>query len=106
MEVKMENGAAAPVNESTLKKYPNLEKTLSIEMPVIVVLGEKSASLEDVLSLTKGSLIVFKKHNSEPLDVLVNNRKIGAGKTIKVGERFAVQLREVGTTREIREKIR
>lgn len=88
------------------KRYPNIEKILNLELPVIVVLAEKAMSVEDVLALNEGSVIVFKKHNSESLDILINNRKIGAGKTIKIGERFGVHIREIGTPQEIVEKLR
>jgi len=71
-----------------------------------VVLAEKSATLEEVLSLCVGSVIVFKKHSSELLDLLVSNRRIGAGKTVKFGEHFGLHLREVGTPEETLAKLR
>ncbi len=102
-------GEAPPSRESEEKifeKYPNLEKILNLELPVIVVLAEKASTLEEVLALAEGSVIVFKKHNTDPLDILVHNRRIGAGKTIKIGEHFGVHVREVGTPEEILAKIR
>ncbi len=92
--------------QKLFEKYPNLERVFQLELPVIVVLAEKTSTLEEVLSLSEGSVIVFKKHNTEPLDILVHNRKIGAGKTIKVGERFGVLVREVGSPRELLTKLR
>lgn len=88
-----------------MEKYPNLDKLLATEMPIIITLGEKPLSLEDVLSLAEGSVIVFKKHNSEPLDILVNNRRIGTGKAIKIGERFGVHIREIGSPQETLAKL-
>jgi flagellar motor switch protein FliN/FliY len=92
--------------DEAVKKYPNLSKVLNLEMPVIVVLAQKTCTLEEILSLREGSVIVFKKHNSEPLDILIHNRKIGGGKTIKVGEHFGIHIREVGTPQELLEKMR
>jgi flagellar motor switch protein FliN len=97
---------AFPPDSEALRKYPNLEKILGLELPVIVVLAEKTCTLEEILALSEGSVVVFKKHNSEPLDILINNRKIGAGKTIKIGEHFGVHIREVGTPQEILAKMR
>jgi flagellar motor switch protein FliN len=97
---------AVEVSPAALSQYPNLEKVLNLELPVIVVLAEKSTTLEEVLNLNEGSVIVFKKHNSEPLDILINNRRIGAGRTIKIGERFGVHVREVGTPQELLAKLR
>ncbi len=88
-----------------LQKYPNLDKLLGMELPLIISLGEKSLSLEDVLNFAEGSVIVFKKHNSEPLDILVNNRRIGTGKAIKLGERFGIHIREIGSPQETLAKL-
>jgi flagellar motor switch protein FliN len=103
-------GTPAPsslkVSEEVRRKYPNLERVLNLELPVIVVLAEKNATLEEILALNEGSVIVFKKHNSQPLDIRINNRKVGAGKTIKIGEHFGIHIREVGTPREILATIR
>jgi flagellar motor switch protein FliN/FliY len=85
--------------------YPNLQALLSLELPVIVVLAEKETTLEEVLNLAEGGIIAFKKHNSEPLDLLVNDQRIGAGKTIKVGERFGLHVRTIGPQRENLRKI-
>ncbi len=87
------------------EKFPNLQKLLDLELPVIVVLAEKEATLEEILNFAQGGIIVFKKHNSEPLDLLVNNQRIGSGKTIKVGEKFGLHVREIGPPKETLEHI-
>jgi len=89
-----------------LPPYPNLDSVHHLELQLSVVLAEKSATLEEVLSLCVGSVIVFKKHSSELLDLLVSNRRIGAGKTVKFGEHFGLHLREVGTPEETLAKLR
>ncbi len=87
------------------KEFPNLQKLLDLELPVIAVLAEKQATLEEILNFAQGGIIVFNKHNSEPLDLLVNNRRIGSGKTIKVGEKFGLHVRQIGPPRETLEHI-
>ena len=84
---------------------PNLNRLLDLELPLIVVLAEKETTLENVLSFAQGGIIVFKKHNSKPLDLLVNNQRIGSGKTIKVGEKFGLHVREIGSPRETLQKV-
>ena len=95
--------AAEPPGDA---RYPNLDRLLSLELPVIAVLAEKSASLDEVLSLREGSVIMFKKNAGGLLDILINDRPIGAGKTIKVGERFGIHVRHVGTPQETLARIR
>ena len=87
------------------RKHPTLDRLVDLELPVIVVLAEKQSTLEEVLNFAEGGIIVFKKHNSETLDLLVNNARIGRGKTIKVGEKFGLHVREIGQPRETLDKI-
>mgnify|MGYP001127691498 CR=1 FL=1 len=57
------------------------------------------------LNFAEGGIIVFRKHNSEPLDLRVNNQRIGSVKTIKVGEKFGLHVREIGPPKETLEHI-
>ncbi|MBI3097108.1 MAG: FliM/FliN family flagellar motor switch protein [Planctomycetes bacterium] len=77
---------------------PNVDRILNVQVPVIVVLAEKKMEVGDVLNLTPGSVVEFEKPADEYLEVLVNNQRIARGEAVRVGERFGVQIREVGTT--------
>lgn len=79
---------------------PNLDRILAMEIPVIVVLAEKKMEVGDVLNLTQGSVVEFAKPADEFLDVLVNNQRIARGEAVRVGERFGVQVREIGAPSE------
>ena len=80
--------------------YANLDLLLDLEVPVIVVLAEKTITLGEVLSFSEGTVVPFGKHAGEPLDIMVHNRRIGSGKAIKVGERFGIHVRQVLTPEE------
>ena len=82
-----------------------MERVMHLELPVIAVLGEKKMPMEEVLNLTKGALIPFKKHNGEPLDLFVNNCRIGYGKAIKIGQRFGIYIGEIGSPEEMIKKL-
>ena len=88
----MIQSALMPIS-ALVEKYPNLGKLLDVRCPMIAVLAEKVLTMESVLSLDIGSVIVFDKHNSDPIRLLVNNVSIGSGKTIKVGDHFGLHLR-------------
>ena len=76
-----------------LQKNPNLSSLLEIKLPVIAILAEKGLPLKSVLELNVGSVIVFEKNDSEPISLYVNNVQVATGKTIKVGDRFGLHLR-------------
>ncbi len=79
--------------QTVLDLYPNLEALLEVNLPCIAILAEKEMTFSSVLSLDVGSVIVFPKHNSDPIPLLINNQRVGAGKTIKVGDHFGLHLR-------------
>ncbi|MBI4586621.1 MAG: FliM/FliN family flagellar motor switch protein [Planctomycetes bacterium] len=83
----------------------SLERALPLQLPIIAILGEKQMSMEEVLNLTKDAVITFKKHNSEPLDLYVNNCRIGSGKAIKVGQRFGIYITDIGSVQEMIRKL-
>ncbi len=82
-----------------------LERVLKMRLPLIAVLAEKEMSLSEVLSLKRDGIITFQKLNNEPLDFFVNDRKIGQGKAIKIGEQFGLWIDEIQGVKERLEEI-
>jgi len=73
-----------------------IESFSSLEVPIIVRLGEREMHVRDVLALTPGSIIELPKSADEELDLLVNNRQIGNGTAVKIGENFGIRISYVG----------
>ena len=65
-------------------------------MPVVVQIGRRMMRLADIMSLVPGAIIEFPKSSDEDLEVLINNKEIGTGKAVKIGENFGVQITFVG----------
>lgn len=79
----------------------DLERILQIRVPVIVKLAERKISLQEVLRLGNGSIIEFYKGADEALEVLINNKPIGTGVAVKVGENFGIRLTQIGDVKDI-----
>lgn len=79
---------------------PEVDAILQLEVPFIVRLGERAMSLGDVLALAPGAIVELDKTADEELEVLVNNKQIGAGTAVKVGENFGVRITFIGDVRE------
>ncbi|MDX2132292.1 MAG: FliM/FliN family flagellar motor switch protein [Planctomycetota bacterium] len=76
---------------------PNsLSRALRLEVPVIVLLGERLLRTNEVLALVPGSIIELAKDAESDLDLQVNNRKVGRGRAVKVGENFGLRITEIG----------
>ena len=57
-------------------------------------------TVKDVLDLVPGSIIELQKDSDSELDLLVNNKQIGFGVAVKVGENFGLRVTYVGDIRE------
>ena len=78
-----------------------LGRILRIQVPVIVKLAERKLLLSEVMRLGTGAIIEFAKSSDEPLELLINNKTIGVGETVKVGENFGLRITQVGDVKQI-----
>ena len=78
-----------------------LQRILRLEVPVIVKLAERRLMLSEVMRLGTGAIIEFFKSSDEPLELLINNKVIGVGETVKVGENFGLRITQVGDLKQV-----
>ena len=76
------------------------QAVLELEVPVIVEVGRTQLSTRDILGLAPGSIIELAKSSDDELEILANNKEIGTGIAVKIGENFGVQVSCVGDVRE------
>jgi len=57
-------------------------------LPVIVKLAERKMPLSNIVGLAAGAILEFDKPSDSPLDLMINNKSIGLGQAVKVGENF------------------
>jgi flagellar motor switch protein FliN/FliY len=74
---------------------------MRLEVPVIVKLAERKLTLAEVMRLGPGAIIEFSKSSDEPLELLINNKTIGLGDAVKVGENFGLKINQVGDVKEV-----
>lgn len=74
-----------------------LNTILKLRVPVIVQIGYRTLPVENVLALGPGSIIELEKSADEELELLVNNKVIGRGAAVKVGENFGLRINSIGT---------
>lgn len=72
-------------------------RILRLEVPVIVRLAERTMPLSEILGLSTGAIIEFDKPSDSQLDLMINNKCIGLGSAVKVGENFGLRVTEVGS---------
>jgi len=74
----------------------SVDQILRIEVPLLVQLAERQMTLGAVLDLTPGSIIELPKTAEEELEILINNKVIGTGNAVKVGENFGIRVTFIG----------
>ncbi len=74
----------------------DLSSILNLEVPILVVLGERRMRLGEVVGLAAGAIIELPKGADEPLQLLVNNKEVGTGTAVKVGENFGLRVEGIG----------
>jgi flagellar motor switch protein FliN/FliY len=78
-----------------------LRRILHMQVPVIVKLAERKLTLAEVMRLGPGAIIEFVKSSEEPLELLINNKTIGLGDAVKVGENFGLKINQIGDVKDV-----
>lgn len=73
----------------------NLDMLLDIPLQVTVELGRTKRSVQDILTLSSGSIIELDKLAGEPVDILVNNKLIAKGEVVVIDENFGVRVTSI-----------
>jgi len=73
-----------------------LDQLLQLEVPIIVRLGERAMPMGEILALVPGMILELPKPADEELELQVNNKVIGAGTAVKVGENFGIKISFIG----------
>lgn len=82
---------------------PKLAQILRLKAPVIVEVARRRWPIQMLRNLSLGMIIEFEKSVEEPMQLRINNRVIGAGEAVKIGEHFGLR---VSTVRDQAERIR
>ena len=74
-------------------------------MAVKVRIGSKKMLLRDVINMDLGSVIELDQLVNEPLDILVEDKKIAEGEVVIVDGNFGIQISNINTKRERLEQL-
>ena len=73
----------------------NLELIMEVPLQVTVEIGRTRRKVQDILSYTKGSLVVLDKLAGDQVDVFVNGKCIARGDVVVVDDNFGVRITEI-----------
>jgi flagellar motor switch protein FliN/FliY len=78
-----------------MNQRADVQSILKLRVPVIVRLSHRRMGLGEVMGWGPGALIELPKQADEPLDLMVNNKFIGQGTAVKIGENFGLRVTSV-----------
>jgi flagellar motor switch protein FliN len=72
-----------------------LDLIRDVELDLRIELGRTNMYLEEVLKLSKGSVVTLDKLAGDPVDIFVNGRLIARGEVLILNENFCVRVAEL-----------
>ena len=84
-----------PVKTVLPQREPYHNSILKIQTDVSVTLARQNVSLQNVLGLVPGSMLIFDKHYAEPLVLEANGLPIATGETVKIGDKFGIRILQI-----------
>ena len=73
----------------------NLDLIMSVSLEVAVEIGRTRRKIQDILSFSKGSLVVLDKLAGDQVDLLVNGQCIARGDVVVIDDNFGIRITEI-----------
>lgn len=83
-------GEAAPANGGG-----RLDSLLDMALPVTIEFGRTTLTMQELLDLGPGAVVVLERMVGEPVDIYVSDRRMAEGEVVVVGERLGVRITRV-----------
>lgn len=73
----------------------NIGLIMDVFMEMTVELGRTKKPIKEILGMGEGTIIELDKLAGEPVDILVNHKKIAKGEVVVIDENFGVRVTEI-----------
>ena len=99
--VEVHKASFQPLQETAMYSAPrNIDLILDVPLEISVVLGRTKKSIKDILNLGTGSLVELDKLAEEPVEILVNGKRVAYGEVVVVDENFGVRITSIVSSSE------
>ena len=79
----------SPVSGANDRKMDMLK---DLTLQVSIELGRTTMLIKDILELQRGSVVEFEKLASEPVDILINGKKMAEGEVVVIEKHFGIRI--------------
>jgi flagellar motor switch protein FliN/FliY len=73
----------------------DLSLVLDVPVELAVEIGRTTMTIRQTMALAPGSVIALNKMAGEPVDLLVNGKRIARGEVVAIDEEFGLRITEV-----------
>ena len=82
-------------NNMSQGEQENISLIMDVNMEMTVELGRTQKTIKEILGMGEGTIIELDKLAGEPVDILVNQKKIAKGEVVVIDENFGVRVTEI-----------
>ena len=76
-------------------EHQNLDLLLDVPIPVTVEVGRTEMTLNEILDLGPGSIVVLEKRAEEPVDLRVNGKLVARGEVVMVDDCYGLRVTQI-----------
>ncbi len=73
----------------------DLALVLDVPVELAVEIGRTTMTIRETLAIGPGSIVSLNKMAGEPVDLLVNGRRVARGEVVAIDEEFGLRVTEV-----------
>jgi flagellar motor switch protein FliN/FliY len=77
-----------------------MDLLMDLTLQVSIELGRTTMLIKDILDLQRGSVVEFEKLASEPVDILINGKKMAEGEVVVIEKHFGIRITSLVETSE------
>ncbi|WP_168190024.1 flagellar motor switch phosphatase FliY [Caloramator sp. E03] len=94
-QVNVQKAKFAPLTPLSNHEKQNIDLILDVPLEISVVLGRSKKTIKEILEMGPGSLVELDKLTEEPVEILVNGKKVALGEVVVIDENFGVRITSI-----------
>lgn len=96
VNVKPASFASFDGGKRKVRQLPeNIDLIKDVMLKVTVELGRTTKQIDEVLQFTPGSILELDRPVGEPLDIMVNGKKVATGEVVVIDENYGIRITDI-----------
>ena len=92
MDIQMAQLQTLDASPQPGERDRKMDLLLDLQLPISIELGRTNMLIRDIVELQRGSVVEFEKLASEPVDILINGKKMAEGEVVVIEKHFGIRI--------------